>query len=66
MSWYSVHYNKFVVFFFNCAPLELQYGLPWAMAQELAQSLAQNLGIQWEPAARKPSMYMDRESLCPP
>ncbi|XP_061463882.1 disintegrin and metalloproteinase domain-containing protein 23 isoform X5 [Rhineura floridana] len=32
-----------------------QYGLPWAMAQELSQSLAQNLGIQWEPGARKPS-----------
>ncbi|XP_035392884.1 disintegrin and metalloproteinase domain-containing protein 23 isoform X5 [Cygnus atratus] len=31
-----------------------EYGLPLAMAQELAQSLAQNLGIQWEPAARKP------------
>lgn len=40
----------------------MQYGLPLAMAQELAQSLAQNLGIQWEPAARKPSMYMDKES----
>uniref|UniRef100_A0A8C3J6K9 ADAM metallopeptidase domain 23 n=1 Tax=Calidris pygmaea TaxID=425635 RepID=A0A8C3J6K9_9CHAR len=39
-----------------------EYGLPLAMAQELAQSLAQNLGIQWEPAARKPSMYMDKES----
>uniref|UniRef100_A0A8B9I9Y4 ADAM metallopeptidase domain 23 n=1 Tax=Anser brachyrhynchus TaxID=132585 RepID=A0A8B9I9Y4_9AVES len=36
-----------------------EYGLPLAMAQELAQSLAQNLGIQWEPAARKPSMYME-------
>uniref|UniRef100_A0ACB8G1I4 Disintegrin and metalloproteinase domain-containing protein 23 n=1 Tax=Sphaerodactylus townsendi TaxID=933632 RepID=A0ACB8G1I4_9SAUR len=31
-----------------------EYGLPWAMAQELSQSLAQNLGIQWEPGARKP------------
>ncbi|KAF7243712.1 Disintegrin and metalloproteinase domain-containing protein 23 [Varanus komodoensis] len=31
-----------------------EYGLPWAMAQELSQSLAQNLGIQWEPASRKP------------
>ncbi|XP_039926014.1 disintegrin and metalloproteinase domain-containing protein 23 isoform X2 [Hirundo rustica] len=31
-----------------------EYGLPLPMAQELAQSLAQNLGIQWEPAARKP------------
>uniref|UniRef100_A0A8C4KJV9 ADAM metallopeptidase domain 23 n=1 Tax=Dromaius novaehollandiae TaxID=8790 RepID=A0A8C4KJV9_DRONO len=40
-----------------------EYGLPLAMAQELAQSLAQNLGIQWEPAARKPSMYMDVESF---
>ncbi|XP_049654528.1 disintegrin and metalloproteinase domain-containing protein 23 isoform X2 [Accipiter gentilis] len=30
-----------------------EYGLPLAMAQELAQSLAQNLGIQWDPAARK-------------
>uniref|UniRef100_A0A672TP76 ADAM metallopeptidase domain 23 n=1 Tax=Strigops habroptila TaxID=2489341 RepID=A0A672TP76_STRHB len=39
-----------------------EYGLPLAMAQELAQSLAQNLGIQWEPAARKPSMYTDMES----
>ncbi|OXB76874.1 UNVERIFIED_CONTAM: hypothetical protein H355_002567 [Colinus virginianus] len=34
-----------------------EYGLPLAMAQELAQSLAQNLGIQWEPAARKPRLY---------
>uniref|UniRef100_A0A8D0G8L8 ADAM metallopeptidase domain 23 n=1 Tax=Sphenodon punctatus TaxID=8508 RepID=A0A8D0G8L8_SPHPU len=31
-----------------------EYGILWAMAQELAQSLAQNLGIQWEPATRKP------------
>ncbi|XP_053138713.1 disintegrin and metalloproteinase domain-containing protein 23 isoform X2 [Hemicordylus capensis] len=31
-----------------------EYGLPLAMAQELSQSLAQNLGIQWEPGARKP------------
>ncbi|XP_071667542.1 disintegrin and metalloproteinase domain-containing protein 23 isoform X2 [Patagioenas fasciata] len=30
-----------------------EYGFSLAMAQELAQSLAQNLGIQWEPAARK-------------
>ncbi|XP_060638768.1 disintegrin and metalloproteinase domain-containing protein 23 isoform X3 [Anolis sagrei] len=30
-----------------------EYGLPWAMAQELSQSLAQNLGIQWEPGSRK-------------
>uniref|UniRef100_A0A8C0EQY8 ADAM metallopeptidase domain 23 n=1 Tax=Bubo bubo TaxID=30461 RepID=A0A8C0EQY8_BUBBB len=39
-----------------------EYALPLSMAQELAQSLAQNLGIQWEPAARKPSTYMDMES----
>ncbi|KAM7153009.1 disintegrin and metalloproteinase domain-containing protein 23 isoform 5-T7 [Macrochelys suwanniensis] len=31
-----------------------EYALPLAMAQELSQSLAQNLGIQWEPATRKP------------
>ncbi|XP_030065865.1 disintegrin and metalloproteinase domain-containing protein 23 [Microcaecilia unicolor] len=31
-----------------------EYGLPWAMAQGLSQSLAQNLGIQWEPASKKP------------
>uniref|UniRef100_A0A8C6X7Z5 ADAM metallopeptidase domain 23 n=1 Tax=Naja naja TaxID=35670 RepID=A0A8C6X7Z5_NAJNA len=31
-----------------------EYGLSWAIAQELSQSLAQNLGIQWEPASRKP------------
>ncbi|XP_029462204.1 LOW QUALITY PROTEIN: disintegrin and metalloproteinase domain-containing protein 23 [Rhinatrema bivittatum] len=31
-----------------------EYGLPWAMAQGLLQSLAQNLGIQWEPASKKP------------
>ncbi|XP_015271484.1 PREDICTED: disintegrin and metalloproteinase domain-containing protein 23 [Gekko japonicus] len=31
-----------------------EYGLPPAIAQELSQSLAQNLGIQWEPGARKP------------
>lgn len=31
-----------------------EYGLQWAKAQELSQSLAQNLGIQWEPASRKP------------
>ncbi|XP_077175363.1 disintegrin and metalloproteinase domain-containing protein 23 isoform X3 [Paroedura picta] len=31
-----------------------EYGLPWAMAQELSQSLAQNLGVQWEPGVRKP------------
>uniref|UniRef100_A0A8C3SL93 ADAM metallopeptidase domain 23 n=1 Tax=Chelydra serpentina TaxID=8475 RepID=A0A8C3SL93_CHESE len=33
-----------------------EYALPLAMAQELSQSLAQNLGIQWEPATRKPSI----------
>ncbi|XP_075464648.1 disintegrin and metalloproteinase domain-containing protein 23 isoform X2 [Ascaphus truei] len=31
-----------------------EYGQLWPMAQQLAQSLAQNLGIQWEPASRKP------------
>ncbi|XP_038604623.1 disintegrin and metalloproteinase domain-containing protein 23 isoform X1 [Tachyglossus aculeatus] len=31
-----------------------EYGLPMAVAQELSQSLAQNLGIQWEPSSRKP------------
>ncbi|NXC21104.1 ADA23 protein, partial [Corythaeola cristata] len=52
----SVHYDNLHLVFvcFNCVPVEMQYGLPLAMAQELAQSLAQNLGIQWEPAARKP------------
>lgn len=30
-----------------------------AVAQVLSQSLAQNLGIQWEPSSRKPSMYTD-------
>uniref|UniRef100_A0A8C5QZ44 ADAM metallopeptidase domain 23 n=1 Tax=Leptobrachium leishanense TaxID=445787 RepID=A0A8C5QZ44_9ANUR len=30
-----------------------EYGIPLSMAQQLAQSLAQNLGIQWEPASRK-------------
>ncbi|OPJ90198.1 hypothetical protein AV530_014797 [Patagioenas fasciata monilis] len=39
-----------------------EYGFSLAMAQELAQSLAQNLGIQWEPAARKQSMYLDVDS----
>lgn len=38
---------------------EKQYGLPMAVAQVLSQSLAQNLGIQWEPSSRKPSMYTD-------
>lgn len=38
---------------------EKQYGLPMAVAQVLSQSLAQNLGIQWEPSSRKPSMYID-------
>ncbi|KAB1278850.1 Disintegrin and metalloproteinase domain-containing protein 23 [Camelus dromedarius] len=33
---------------------EKQYGLPMAVAQVLSQSLAQNLGIQWEPSSRKP------------
>ncbi|XP_051839654.1 disintegrin and metalloproteinase domain-containing protein 23 isoform X2 [Antechinus flavipes] len=31
-----------------------EYGLPMAVAQGLSQSLAQNLGIQWEPSSRKP------------
>lgn len=31
-----------------------EYGLPMAVAQVLSQSLAQNLGIQWEPSSRKP------------
>ncbi|XP_053554624.1 disintegrin and metalloproteinase domain-containing protein 23 [Bombina bombina] len=31
-----------------------EYGILMSMAQQLAQSLAQNLGIQWEPASRKP------------
>ncbi|KAI6065016.1 Disintegrin and metalloproteinase domain-containing protein 23 [Aix galericulata] len=39
-----------------------EYGLPLAMAQELAQSLAQNLGIQWEPAARKPRFIIPGNS----
>ncbi|KAM5153138.1 disintegrin and metalloproteinase domain-containing protein 23 [Mantella aurantiaca] len=30
-----------------------EYGFLMAMAQQLAQSLAQNIGIQWEPASRK-------------
>ncbi|KAM8933562.1 disintegrin and metalloproteinase domain-containing protein 23 isoform 2-T2 [Pelodytes ibericus] len=30
-----------------------EYGILLYMAQQLAQSLAQNLGIQWEPASRK-------------
>ncbi|XP_068101086.1 disintegrin and metalloproteinase domain-containing protein 23 isoform X4 [Hyperolius riggenbachi] len=30
-----------------------EYGFVLAMAQQLTQSLAQNLGIQWEPASRK-------------
>ncbi|XP_072274805.1 disintegrin and metalloproteinase domain-containing protein 23 isoform X1 [Pyxicephalus adspersus] len=30
-----------------------EYGFLMAMAQQLAQSLAQNVGIQWEPASRK-------------
>ncbi|XP_075036310.1 disintegrin and metalloproteinase domain-containing protein 23 isoform X2 [Mixophyes fleayi] len=30
-----------------------EYGFLMAMAQQLAQSLAQNLGIQWEPSSRK-------------
>ncbi|CAH2306415.1 disintegrin and metallo ase domain-containing 23 [Pelobates cultripes] len=30
-----------------------EYGILLSMAQQLAQSLAQNLGIQWEPASRK-------------
>lgn len=38
---------------------EKQYGPPMAVAQVLSQSLAQNLGIQWEPSSRKPSMYTD-------
>uniref|UniRef100_A0A8D2LYZ5 ADAM metallopeptidase domain 23 n=1 Tax=Varanus komodoensis TaxID=61221 RepID=A0A8D2LYZ5_VARKO len=42
---------SFLFFYFG---LFIVYGLPWAMAQELSQSLAQNLGIQWEPASRKP------------
>uniref|UniRef100_A0A8D2Q9I0 ADAM metallopeptidase domain 23 n=1 Tax=Varanus komodoensis TaxID=61221 RepID=A0A8D2Q9I0_VARKO len=42
----AVHLLSYFLFLF--------YGLPWAMAQELSQSLAQNLGIQWEPASRKP------------
>ncbi|KAM4626406.1 disintegrin and metalloproteinase domain-containing protein 23 isoform 1-T1 [Discoglossus pictus] len=31
-----------------------EYGILHSVAQQLAQSLAQNLGIQWEPASRKP------------
>ncbi|XP_041120086.1 disintegrin and metalloproteinase domain-containing protein 23-like isoform X2 [Polyodon spathula] len=30
-----------------------EYGSTWAMAAALSQSLAQNLGIQWDPASRK-------------
>ncbi|KAL6484650.1 hypothetical protein MHYP_G00066950 [Metynnis hypsauchen] len=30
-----------------------EYGSTWTMAVSLSQSLAQNLGIQWDPAARK-------------
>nr|XP_014353807.1 PREDICTED: disintegrin and metalloproteinase domain-containing protein 23 isoform X2 [Latimeria chalumnae] len=31
-----------------------EYARPRMMAREVAQSLAQNLGIQWEPSSRKP------------
>ncbi|XP_068428169.1 disintegrin and metalloproteinase domain-containing protein 23 isoform X2 [Clinocottus analis] len=30
-----------------------EYGTSWSMAGSLSQSLAQNLGIQWDPAARR-------------
>ncbi|XP_037645477.1 disintegrin and metalloproteinase domain-containing protein 23 isoform X1 [Sebastes umbrosus] len=30
-----------------------EYGTTWSMAGSLSQSLAQNLGIQWDPAARR-------------
>ncbi|XP_043931961.1 disintegrin and metalloproteinase domain-containing protein 23 isoform X1 [Protopterus annectens] len=36
-----------------------EYGLSWTMASGLSQSLAQNLGIQWEPATKRP-----RECKC--
>ncbi|XP_014021072.2 disintegrin and metalloproteinase domain-containing protein 23 isoform X1 [Salmo salar] len=30
-----------------------EYGTTWTMASSLSQSLAQNLGIQWDPAAKR-------------
>uniref|UniRef100_A0A803T5G3 ADAM metallopeptidase domain 23 n=1 Tax=Anolis carolinensis TaxID=28377 RepID=A0A803T5G3_ANOCA len=52
----AVHLLSYVLFFFyfvhDISSVSF-YGLPWAMAQELSQSLAQNLGIQWEPGSRK-------------
>lgn len=30
-----------------------EYGTTWAMATSLSQSLAQNLGIQWDPASKR-------------
>uniref|UniRef100_A0A6Q2YYP8 ADAM metallopeptidase domain 23a n=1 Tax=Esox lucius TaxID=8010 RepID=A0A6Q2YYP8_ESOLU len=30
-----------------------EYGTSWTMASSLSQSLAQNLGIQWDPAAKR-------------
>lgn len=36
-----------------CCFLFLQYGNSLAMAGSLSQSLAQNLGIQWDPASKK-------------
>lgn len=30
-----------------------QYGTTWSMAVSLSQSLAQNLGIQWDPASKR-------------
>lgn len=34
-------------------PLCSQYGTTWSMAASLSQSLAQNLGIQWDPASKR-------------
>uniref|UniRef100_A0A4W5QUJ7 ADAM metallopeptidase domain 23 n=1 Tax=Hucho hucho TaxID=62062 RepID=A0A4W5QUJ7_9TELE len=40
-----------------------EYGTTWTMASSLSQSLAQNLGIQWDPAAKRSTQTSSHSSL---
>lgn len=46
-----------------CCFLFLQYGNSLAMAGSLSQSLAQNLGIQWDPASKKSKHFNTSSSI---
>lgn len=48
--------NEVTLLLESCTALSVslfQFGSTWTMAMSLSQSLAQNLGIQWDPVIRR-------------